>query len=74
MKNKSKTTQMEELETCKKLRDMEKKMQENENYISSLLSFIESKNQENSYSHLAKECMEIQQEINNELVKKISGK
>jgi predicted RND superfamily exporter protein len=62
---------MEELETYKKLRDMEKKMQENENYIFSLLGFIESKNQENSYSHLAKECMELQQEINTELVKRM---
>jgi hypothetical protein len=71
LKNKSTTTQMEELETYKKLRDMEKKMQENENYIFSLLGFIESKNSDSSYSHLAKECMEIQQEINSELVKRM---
>jgi hypothetical protein len=65
---------MEELETYRKLRDMEKKMQENENYIFSLLTFIESKSQENSYSHLAKECMEIQQDINSELVKRYGSK
>jgi hypothetical protein len=63
---------MEELDTYKKLREMEKKMQENENYIFSLLSFIEAKANENSYSHIAKECLELQQEINNELIKRTS--
>ncbi len=65
---------MEELDTFKKMREMEKKMQENENYIFSLLSFIEAKQNENGYSQIAKECIELQQEINNELVKRTSGK
>jgi hypothetical protein len=61
---------MEELDTYKKMREMEKKMQENENYIFSLLSFIDAKQNENNYSHIAKECLELQQEINNELIKR----
>ncbi len=62
---------MEELDTFKKMREMEKKMQENENYIYSLLSFIEAKQNENSYSDIAKECLDLQVEINNELIKKV---
>jgi hypothetical protein len=62
---------MEELETFKKMREMEKKMQENENYIYSLLSFIEAKQNENSYNDIAKECLDLQVEINNELIKKV---
>ena len=63
---------MEELDTYKKLREMEKKMQENENYIFNLLSFIEAKANDNSYSNISKECLELQQEINNELIKRTS--
>lgn len=70
MKNRSKTTQLEDLDTYKKLRDIEKKMQENENYIFSLLTFIDSKTNESDYSLIMKECLEIQSEINNELIKK----
>ena len=62
---------MEELDTFKKMREMEKKMQENENYIFSLLSFIEAKQSENSYTDIAKECLDLQQEINDELIKKV---
>ena len=65
---------MEELDTYKKMREMEKKMQENENYIYSLLSFIDAKQNENSYAQIAKECIDLQQEINNELVRLTSGK
>ena len=59
------------MDTYKKMREMEKKMQENENYIFSLVSFIESKQNENNYSDIAKECLDLQQEINNELIKRL---
>jgi hypothetical protein len=70
LKNRSKTTQLEDLDTFKKLREMEKKMQENENYIFSLITFIDSKNNDNDFGHLMNECLELQSEINNELIKK----
>jgi intraflagellar transport protein 74 len=74
IKNRSKSTQLEDSDTYKKLREMEKKMQENENFIFSLTTFIESKANENDFTYLLKECLEIQQEINNELIKRISIK
>jgi chromosome segregation ATPase len=72
LKNRSKTTNLEEMETFKKLREMEKKIQENENYIFSLQSYIDSKTKDNEFSHLLKECMDLQQEINAELIKRLS--
>lgn len=69
-KTKSKQSQLEELDSFKKLREMEKKMQENENYIQSLITYIDSKEKESDYSQLMKECLELQKEINSELVKK----
>lgn len=72
LKNRSKTTNLEEMETFKKLREMEKKIQENENYIFSLQSYIDSKAKDNEFSHLLKECMDLQQEINAELIKRLS--
>ena len=69
-KAKSKQTQLEEMDTFKKLREMEKKMQENENYMYSLQTYIESKEKESDYSHLMKECLELQQEINSEIIKR----
>lgn len=69
-KCKSKQTQLEELETFKRLREMEKKMQENENYIYSLVTYIDSKEKESDYSSLMQECLDLQQEINSEIVKK----
>ncbi len=70
MKNRSKTNQLEDMDSYKKLREIEKKMQENENVIFSLTSFVDSKLNESDYQSLVKECMDLQQEINNELVKK----
>jgi chromosome segregation ATPase len=70
LKNRSKSTQLEDNELFKKLRELEKKMQDNENFIYSHQTFIESKVKENDYSALMKECMDIQHEINNELIKK----
>lgn len=70
MKNRSKTNQLEDMDSYKKLREIEKKMQENENVIFSLTSFVDSKLNESNYQSLIKECMDLQQEINNELVKK----
>ena len=72
LKNRSKSTNLEEIETFKKLREMEKKIQENENYIFSLQSYIDSKANENNFSHLLKECLDLQQEINSELIKKMT--
>lgn len=69
-KAKSKQSQLEELDSFKKLREMEKKMQENENYIQSLITYIDSKEKESDYTQLMKECLELQKEINSELVKK----
>lgn len=69
-KCKSKGTQLEELDTYKKLREMEKKMQENENYIFSLTTYIDSKEKESDYSQIMDECLNLQQEINAEIIKK----
>lgn len=70
MKNRSKTNQLEEMDSYKKLKDLEKKMQENENVIFALTSFVDSKLTESDYNAIMKECMDLQAEINNELVKK----
>lgn len=69
-KAKSKQTQLEEMDSFKKLRELEKKMQENENYIHSLVTYIDSKEKESDFSQIMKECMDLQQEINNELISK----
>jgi hypothetical protein len=69
-KHKSKSTQLEDMEVYKRLRDMEKKMQENENYIFSLVSYIDSKEKESDYSLIMKDCLDLQQEINQEIIKK----
>lgn len=69
-KTKSKMNQLEEMETFKRLREMEKKMQENENYIHSLMTYIDSKEKESDFSQIMKECMDLQQEINAEIVKR----
>jgi len=68
-KAKSKQAQLEELETYKRLREMEKKMQENENFIYSLETYIDSKEKESDYSHLLNECLQLQQDINAEIIK-----
>jgi len=70
LKNRSKTNQLEDMDSYKKLKDLEKKMQENENVIFSLTSFVDSKLTESDFSAIMKECMDLQKEINNELVKK----
>lgn len=72
LKARSKSTNLEELETYKKLRELEKKIQENENYIFSLQSYIDSKATEVDFSHLLKEVMELQRQINEELIKRNS--
>lgn len=69
-KCKSKGTQLEELETYRRLREMEKKMQENENYIFSLITYIDSKEKESDYSQIMEECLSLQQEINAEIISK----
>jgi chromosome segregation ATPase len=72
LKTRSKSTNLEDLDTYKKLREFEKKIQENENYIFSLQSYIDSKAMENDFSHLLKEVMDLQREINEELIKRNS--
>ena len=69
LKNRTKNAQLEENDTFKKLRELEKKMQVNENNIYSLQSYIESKTDENQFGHLLKDCMALQEQINEILIK-----
>jgi len=69
-KSKSRLSKLEEMDSYKKLRELERKMQENENYIHSLITYIDSKEKESDYSLLMKECLDLQQEINSEIIKK----
>ena len=70
LKNRTKNTQLEDNDIYKRLHELEVKMQQNENTIYSLQSYIDSKANENQYGNLLKECMELQQKINNELLKR----
>lgn len=70
LKSRSRSTQLEDSEVYKKLRELEKKMQENENFIYGLQTFIESKSKEFDFTPLMKECLGIQNEINEELLKR----
>ena len=67
LKNRTKNTQLEDNDIYKRLHELEVKMQSNENTIYSLQSYIDSKSNENQYGNLLKECMELQQKINEEL-------
>ena len=58
------------MESYKKLRELEKKIQENENTIYGIMTYLDSKAGETDYSQLMKECMDLQNDINNELIKK----
>jgi len=58
------------MESYKKLRDTEKKIQENETQIYGLTTYLDSKAGETDYAQIMKECLDLQNEINNELVKK----
>ena len=70
LKNRTKNTQLEDNDIYKRLHELEVKMQQNENTIYSLQSYIDSKANENQYGNLLKECMEFQQKINDELLKR----
>ena len=70
LKSSAKNTQLEDLANFKKLRDLEKKMQENDNYIDGIAKYIESKSSEADLTHVTKECLDMQNEINTELIKK----
>ena len=70
LKNRTKNTQLEDNDIYKRLHELEVKMQQNENTIYSLQSYINSKANENQYANLLKECMELQQKINDEILKK----
>ena len=70
LKNRTKNTQLEDNDIYKRLHELEVKMQANENTIFSLQSYIDSKANENQYGNLLKECMELQQKINEELLKR----
>ena len=70
LKNRTKNTQLEDNDIYKRLHELEVKMQQNENTIYSLQSYIDSKANENQYGNLLKECMELQQKINDELLKR----
>ena len=70
LKNRTKNTQLEDNDIYKRLHELEVRMQANENTIYSLQSYIDSKANENQYGNLFKECMELQQKINDELLKR----
>lgn len=70
LKNRTKNAQLEDNDVFKKLRELEKKMQSNENNIYSLQTYIESKANDNQFGDLLKDCMKLQEEINEELLKK----
>ena len=70
LNNRTKNAQLEENDIYKRMRDLEKKMQANENTIYGLQTYIESKANDNEYSGLLKECMALQKQINDELLKK----
>ena len=70
LKSSAKSSQLEDLEYFKKLRDLEKKMQENDNHIQAISNYIESKSSEADMTHITKECLDYQNEINQELIKK----
>ena len=70
LKSRTKNSQLEDNPTYKKLRDLEKRMQANENNIHSLNTYIESKGGESQFGPLLKECMKLQESINAELLKK----
>ena len=70
LKNRTKNRQLEDNDIYKRLHELEVKMQSNENTIYSLQSYIDSKANENQYGNLLKECMELQQKINEELLKR----
>lgn len=70
LKNRTKNAQLEDNDVFKKLRELEKKMQSNENNIYSLQTYIESKANDNQFGDLLKDCMKLQEEINGELLKK----
>ncbi len=70
LKNRTKNTQLEDNDIYKRLHELEVKMQANENTIYNLQNYIDSKANENQYGNLLKECMDLQQKINDELLKR----
>ena len=70
LKNRTKNTLLEDNDIYKRLHELEVKMQANENTIYNLQSYIDSKANENQYGNLLKECMDLQQKINDELLKR----
>ena len=60
LKNRTKNRQLEDNDIYKRLHELEVKMQNNENTIYSLQSYIDSKSNENQYGNLLKECMDLQ--------------
>lgn len=70
LKNRVTNAKLEENDSYKKMRELEKRMQANENNIYSLQCYIESKANDNQFGPLLKECISIQEEINNLLLKK----
>lgn len=70
LKTRTKNAQLEDNDIYKRLRELEKKMQANENTIFSLQSYIDSRSGEGQFGKILKECMDLQEQINNELLKK----
>jgi len=69
LKSSAKNMQLNELEYYKKLNELEKKMQENYNIIHGISTYIETKSSESSLTQIAKEVLDIQGDINQELIK-----
>ena len=70
LKSSAKNTQLEDLEYYKKLRDLEKKMQENDTFIQGISNYIESKSSESDLTQITKECLDFQVDINLDLINK----
>lgn len=65
-----KDQQLEDNEIYQKIHELELKMQLNEKNMFSLESYIESKSNENKFGELLKDCMKLQEQCNEELLKK----
>ena len=70
MKNRTKKNMLEENETYKTLKELELKIQSNENNIYSLQSYINTRANESEFGGLLKECMDLQEKINDEVLKR----
>ena len=69
LKNRTKNAQLDDNDVHKVLNELERKMQSNENSIFSLQTYIDSKTNDNKFGSLLKNCMDLQEKINEEILK-----